>query len=57
MFNYLKTGGIFMKMNELVLTCYYSGGETSAAQIIQSSFGAFLKKEFQNIASCLHSAV
>ncbi len=45
-----------MKTHELVLTCYYSGEEISAAQIIQSSFKAFLRKELQNIPAHSHPA-
>ena len=39
-----------MKPQELVLMCHYSMEEQSIAQILQSSFDIFLKKELQNVA-------
>ncbi len=36
-----------MKAQKLAAACLYSEGEQSAAQIILSSFEAFLKKELQ----------
>ena len=44
-----------MKPQELTVLCRY--GETEMIQIIQSSFGTFLKKELQNVAKHLCSRV
>ena len=46
-----------MKTQEFVLTCSYSEDETCIVQIIQSSFGAFLKKELQNLEKLLCSGI
>jgi len=43
----------FMKTQELVLICRYSEMGQSVAQIIQSSFDTFLRKELQIVAKCL----
>jgi len=42
-------GGGSVKTQELILTCRYSDEAQSIAQIIQSSFDSFLKKELQNV--------
>ena len=44
-----------MKPRDLTVSCRYSGKETSAAQIIQSSFAVFLKKELQDDKKSLRS--
>lgn len=44
-----------MKAQKLILICRYSTDEQSIAQIIQSSFDVFLKKELQNITRYPHS--
>lgn len=36
-----------MNMQELILNCRYSEREQTVAQIIESSFAAFLKKELK----------
>ena len=46
-----------MKMQELMLTCRYSKDEQTVAQIIESSFETFLKKELQYVAKYLCSSV
>lgn len=46
-----------MKTRELLSTCRYSEEEQTAAQITQSSFDAFLKKELQNVEKYLCAAV
>ncbi len=46
-----------MKTQKLILMCRYSIEEQSIAQIIQSSFDIFLKKELQNVANLPCSTV
>ena len=46
-----------MKMQELMLTCRYSKDGQTVAQIIESSFEAFLKKELQYAAEHLCPSV
>ncbi|MCI9213678.1 MAG: hypothetical protein K2P37_12810 [Oscillospiraceae bacterium] len=46
-FYYPEPGGVFLKAQKLAMTCLYSEDERSAAQIILSSFEAFLKKELR----------
>lgn len=57
MFNHLKSGGAFVKTREFIWTYDYSEEETDAAQIIQNSFKAFLKKELQRISEYVDSIV
>lgn len=57
MYYHLILGGILMKPQDLTVLCRCSEGETSIAQIIQSSFTVFLKKELQNVEKCLRSVV
>lgn len=42
-----------MNVQNLILTCRYSEEEQTAAQIIERSFGTFLRKELQNVAKYL----
>ena len=42
-----------MKAQEIMMTCYYTEEEISAAQIIQNSFEFFLKKELRNVEKYL----
>lgn len=46
-----------MKPQELVFVCCYFEGERTIAQIIQSSFDTFLRKELQNVEKYLPSIV
>ena len=46
-----------MKPQDITVLCRCSEGETGIAQIIQSSFAAFLKKELQNVEKYLRSIV
>ncbi len=46
-----------MKTQKLALLCRYSTNERSIAQITQSSFDTFLRKELQNAAKYLGSIV
>lgn len=46
-----------MKPQDLTVVCRWSEGETGIAQIIQSSFAAFLKKELRNEEAYMRSAV
>lgn len=45
-----------MKKQKLMLTCRYSEEEQTVAQIIESSFAAFLKKKLQYVAKHLCSS-
>ena len=46
-----------MKPRDLTVLCRYSKDKTSLAQIIQSSFAAFLKKELHSVEERLRSGV
>ena len=46
-----------MKTREIMLICHYAKEEISIAQIIQTSFDIFLRKELQNVAKTLCSNV
>lgn len=45
-----------MKPRDLTVLCRCSTEEADIAQLIQSSFAAFLKKELQNFEVCLRPA-
>ena len=46
-----------MKTREIMLICHYAKEEISIAQIIQTSFDIFLRKELQNVTKTLCSNV
>ena len=46
-----------MKAQELKLVCHYTKENCTIAQLIQSSFNMFLRKELHNIEKRLHSFV
>ena len=46
-----------MNVQSLILTCRYSEEEQTAAQIIERSFGIFLRKELQYVAKYLGLSV
>lgn len=46
-----------MKTQKLALLCRYSTNDQSIAQLIQSSFDTFLRKELQNVAKQSYSTV
>ena len=54
---YPKTGGVSLKTQELALMCRYSTEGQSIAQVIQTSFDIFLRKELQNVAKHLYASV
>ena len=54
-FYYLQMGGILMKPQDLTVLCCYAEREADILQIIQSSFGTFLRKELQNVEKHLSS--
>lgn len=57
MLYHLETGGFPMNVQSLILTCRYSEEEQTAAQIIERSFGIFLRKELQYVAKYLGLSV
>ena len=52
-----ESGGVPLKTREIMLICHYAKEEISIAQIIQTSFDIFLRKELQNVAKTLCSNV
>lgn len=46
-----------MKTREIMLICRYAKEEISIAQLIQTSFDIFLRKELQNVAKYLRTSV
>lgn len=46
-----------MKTREITVICRYTKEEISIAQLIQTSFDIFLKKELQNVAKHLYASV
>lgn len=52
-----ESGGVPLKTREIMLICHYAKEEISIAQIIQTSFDIFLRKELQNVTKTLCSNV
>ena len=46
-----------MKTREITVICCYTKEEISIAQVIQTSFDIFLRKELQNVAKHLYASV
>ena len=46
-----------MKVQDLIVSCYYTKDGATIQDIVSSSFTTFLKKEFEKIASGAHSHV
>lgn len=52
-----ESGGVPMKIEEIVLICRYTKEEICIAQIIRDSFEIFLKKELRNVEKYLCATV
>ena len=46
-----------MKTREITVICRYTKEEISIAQVVQTSFDIFLRKELQNVAKHLYASV
>lgn len=57
MFYHPKTGGVPLNTREITLVCRYAKEEISIAQLVQTSFDIFLRKELQNVAKYLCASV